>query len=115
VDYRITHPSGEIRDIHGVGRPILGPSGDLVEFVGSVIDVTERKQAEDKIRQSEAELRQLVDAIPQQVFVFSPDWSPLFANRQERDYTGLSSEDVRSRTPHALVRRWNRYRRSQAG
>ena len=56
VDYRITHPGGEVRDIHAVGHPILGPSGDLVELVGSVIDITERKQAEDSIRQSEAYL-----------------------------------------------------------
>src|SRR5258708_26475967 len=29
-DYRIVHPGGEIRDIHGVGHPVLSPSGDLV-------------------------------------------------------------------------------------
>ena len=59
VDYRIIHPSGEIRNIHAVGHPILGPSGDLVEFVGSVIDVTERKQAEkerERLREAQSEL-----------------------------------------------------------
>jgi PAS domain S-box-containing protein len=58
-DYRIVHPSGEIRDIHTVGRPVFSPSGDLVEFVGTVIDVTERKRAEDereRLRQAQAEL-----------------------------------------------------------
>jgi formate hydrogenlyase transcriptional activator len=103
AEYRVIHPGGEIRDIHSIGHPVLGPSGELVEFVGSVMDVTERKRAEDKIRQSEVELRQLVDAIPQQVFVFSPDWSPIFANQQERDYTGLSSEEVRSKDAVARV------------
>jgi PAS domain-containing protein len=73
VDYRIIHPGGEIRDIHAVGHPVLGPSGDLVEFVGSVIDVTERKQAEDNIRQSENELRHILDFAPQQVAVLGPD------------------------------------------
>ena len=43
-------------------------------------------------RQSERELRQLIDVIPQQVYVFDEDWSPLFANEQEREYTGLTSE-----------------------
>jgi PAS domain S-box-containing protein len=59
LDYRIVHPAGEIRDIHLVGHPILNSSGDLVEFVGTVIDVTERKRAEEereKFRQTLAEL-----------------------------------------------------------
>src|SRR5450755_807519 len=43
LDYRIIHPGGEIRDIHVIGHPVLNPSGDLVEFVGTVIDVTELK------------------------------------------------------------------------
>jgi PAS domain S-box-containing protein len=56
VDYRILHPRGEIRDMHGIGRPVFSPSGDLVEFVGTVMDVTERKRAEGALRRSEAYL-----------------------------------------------------------
>ena len=56
AEYRIIHPGGEIRNIHTVGHPILDASGDLVELVGTAIDVTERRQAEDNIRQSEAYL-----------------------------------------------------------
>jgi PAS domain S-box-containing protein len=48
MDYRIVHPGGEIRDIHVVAHPVLSSSGDLVEFVGTVIDVTERKRAEEE-------------------------------------------------------------------
>ncbi len=56
ADYRIVHPSGEVRDIHVVSHPVFSPSGELVEFVGTVMDVTERKHAEDKLKQSEAYL-----------------------------------------------------------
>jgi PAS domain S-box-containing protein len=59
VNYRIIHPNGEIRDIHAIGHPILGPSGDLVEFVGTGIDITERKRAEEereRLRQAQADL-----------------------------------------------------------
>jgi PAS domain S-box-containing protein len=56
MDYRIVHPGGEIRDIHTVGHPVLSPSGDLVEFVGTVIDITERKQAEEALRRAQADL-----------------------------------------------------------
>ena len=59
VDYRIVHPGGDVRDIHTVGHPVLSPSGDVVEFVGTVIDVTERRQAEkerERLRQVQADL-----------------------------------------------------------
>ena len=58
-DYRIVHPGGEIRDARSVGHPILGPSGDLVEYVGTIIDVTDRRQAEkerERLREAQADL-----------------------------------------------------------
>ena len=59
LDYRVIHPGGEIRDIHVVGHPVPGPSGDFVEFVGTVMDITERKRAEEereRLRQAQADL-----------------------------------------------------------
>ena len=58
-DFRIIHPSGAIRDIHVVGHPVLDPSGELIESVGTVIDVTERKRAEEereRLRQAQDDL-----------------------------------------------------------
>jgi len=59
VDYRIVLPGGSIRHVRSIGHPVFKASGDLVEFVGTAVDVTERKHAEaarDKLRQLEAEL-----------------------------------------------------------
>ena len=55
-DYRILHPGGDIRDIHTVGHPVFSPSGDLTEYVGTVMDITERKRAEEALHQTQAEL-----------------------------------------------------------
>src|SRR4029077_20096510 len=55
ADYRIVHLDGPVRDIHAVGHPVLSTSGHLVEFVGTVIDVTERRRTE----RERARLRQL--------------------------------------------------------
>jgi PAS domain S-box-containing protein len=58
-DYRIIHPSGEIRDIHTIGHPVFSPAGDLVEFVGTVIDITERKRAE-AMRDGESRILEMI-------------------------------------------------------
>jgi PAS domain S-box-containing protein len=55
-DFRIILPDGAVRNIHSVGRPILNQSGDVVEFVGAAMDVTERKQAEEALRQAHVDL-----------------------------------------------------------
>jgi PAS domain S-box-containing protein len=54
LDYRIVHPDKRVRDIHCVAHVVLDRSGELVEIVGTVIDITERKRAEEAIRRSEA-------------------------------------------------------------
>jgi PAS domain S-box-containing protein len=63
LNYRIVRPGGEIRDIHGVGHPVLRPSSDLVEFVGTVMDVTERKRGEQATRLLAAVVESSHDAI----------------------------------------------------
>src|SRR5437868_5688163 len=53
TDYRIVHPNGDVKDIHAVGHPVSDEAGHFVEFVGTVIDITERKRAEEAVRASE--------------------------------------------------------------
>jgi PAS domain S-box-containing protein len=59
VEFRILLPSGTVRYIHTVGHPVVNASGDLVEFVGSSIDVTERKRAE-ALREGESRILEMI-------------------------------------------------------
>src|ERR1700675_4619564 len=56
VDYRIVLPDGTIKHLHTIGHPILDESGELVEFVGTAMEVTASKQAEEALRRSEGYL-----------------------------------------------------------
>jgi len=56
VEFRILLPCGTIKWIHTVAHPVLNASGDLVQFVGTSSDITERKCAEDVLRRSETYL-----------------------------------------------------------
>src|SRR5918999_946683 len=50
--YRVLHPDGSITHIHQVGHPVLDANGRLVEFIGTVVDVTERMRAERRLRRA---------------------------------------------------------------
>jgi PAS domain S-box-containing protein len=63
TDYRVVHPSGTITNIHVVGHPVCDDVGNLVEFVGTVIDITEAKRAEEALRASEQVARGQVEAL----------------------------------------------------
>jgi PAS domain S-box-containing protein len=103
VDFRIVHPDGAVRDIHSIGHPVFSPSGDLIKFVGTVIDVTERKQAEEERRRSEIELRQMLDFTPQLIAVYGPDRERLYANRGALDYLSMSLDDWRQKNVGAQI------------
>lgn len=59
VEFRTVTPDGSVKQIHGIGHPVLSPSGELVQVVGTMIDVTERTRADEareRLRQLEADL-----------------------------------------------------------
>jgi PAS domain S-box-containing protein len=63
TDFRIVHPNGDVKDIHAVGHPVSDEAGRFVEFVGTVIDITESKRAEAALRASEQVARGQVEAL----------------------------------------------------
>ncbi len=71
TEYRVVHPNGDVKDIHAVGHPVSGEGGHFVEFVGSVIDITERKRAEEALRASEQLARGQVEALAQSLDVLA--------------------------------------------
>jgi PAS domain S-box-containing protein len=90
-EYRLLFPDGRVKYVRGLARPLETASDDL-EFAGAVIDITEAKRAEEKIRLSERELRTLIEAIPAYVGTNQPDGSVDFISQSWLDYTGFSRE-----------------------
>ncbi len=68
------------------------------EGVAFVLDLSEQKRAEEKIREQEREFQQILDLAPQLVAVYGPNRERLYANRIMLDYLGLSLEEWRRRS-----------------
>jgi PAS domain S-box-containing protein len=85
------------------GRPQRDAEGRVVRWYNLVTDIDDRKRAEDElerafdeIAKSEAELRTIIDAIPQLIVALGADGQFLDANQAVQKYTGLTKEEVRS-------------------
>jgi PAS domain S-box-containing protein len=102
IDFRILLPGGEVKHVHNLGHPVLNPVGELVEYLGTTVDVTEQvkarvalEEAFSKIKKSESSLRLIIDTIPTLAWSIEPDGSVEFVNRRWCNYTGLTIEQAR--------------------
>jgi len=95
-NYRIVLPDGSIRHIHSLGHPVFDESGSLAEFFGMTMDVTERKQAEDQLREGARTLRLTTETIPHLIWSARPDGYIDYCNQRLLDFTGMTMAQIRS-------------------
>src|ERR1700730_6656109 len=94
VDFRIALPDGSIKRIHSVGHPVVGSDGDVIELIGTHVDITEQyaakaalQKAFDEIMKSEDRFRLVIDTVPALVWRSRHDGTAEFFNQPSLDYT----------------------------
>src|ERR1700754_515634 len=92
--YRIVLPDGTVKHLESIGQPVFSTNGELVEVVATQIDVTERKRAEEALRESEAKIRRLVDSNIIGIFVWDFDGRILEANDEFLRMVSYGREDL---------------------
>jgi PAS domain S-box-containing protein len=127
VDFRVALPDGSVKHIHSVGHPVVNSDGEVVELIGTHLDVTEQYEANEKlqrafdeIKKSEDRLRLVIDTIPTLVWRAGPEGIPDFLNQQALDYTGLSLDQAATGWPRAfhpndkkgMLQKWSAIRES---
>ena len=93
LEHRLLLPDGSLKHLRVTGHGVRTASGEL-EFVGAVSDVTAAKLAEQQIRRSEREFRDIVNAIPQLIVALAPSGEVLYVNDAVLEFSGLSVADV---------------------
>jgi PAS domain S-box-containing protein len=109
VDFRIVLPDGLVKRARSVGHPVVNNAGDVIELVGTHVDVTEQYEAKerlqaafDELKRSEDRLRLVIDTIPTLVWRAGPEGSLDFLNQPALDYTGLSLDQAEMGWPRAF-------------
>jgi PAS domain S-box-containing protein len=94
MEYRLLRADGEYRWLLDKGVPRYTPVGEFAGYIGGCIDITEQKQAEHTLRESEAGLRELADAMPQIVWTATADGRLDYFNRRWYDITGAEESTL---------------------
>jgi formate hydrogenlyase transcriptional activator len=77
-------------------EPLRDEAGRIVRWYGTSTDIHALKETEERLREDERELRQIIDSIPQAIVVLDPAGAALYANRATLDYTGVAAAEVAS-------------------
>ncbi|MEA2821685.1 MAG: hypothetical protein QOJ86_3689 [Bradyrhizobium sp.] len=109
VDFRVALPDGSVKHIHSVGHPVVDSDGEVVELIGTHLDVSEQYEAKEKlqrafdeIKKSEDRLQLVIDTIPTLVWRAGPEGIPDFLNQPALDYTGISLDRAATDWPRAF-------------
>jgi PAS domain S-box-containing protein len=88
LEYRLRRQDGEYRWVIDSAASRLSPNGEFLGYIGSVIDITDRKRAETALEESEEHFRMLTDNAPTLIWVDGPTGCE-FVNQSYLDYLGL--------------------------
>lgn len=93
-EHRIVLPDGTVKHIHVIGHPVLAENGQLIEYVGTAMDVTERKLAEDELRKHQDHLEDLVEQRTQELAEAKARAEA--ANREKSRFLANMSHELRT-------------------
>jgi PAS domain S-box-containing protein len=80
IEYRMRRHDGVYRDLLARGFPVFREDGSIREWVGTCIDITERRQAEDALQESEDRIHLLLDSAAEAIYGIDMNGNCTFCN-----------------------------------
>ena len=98
-----TYDVGEIKHTVTARFPIRAADGSISHIGVVIIDISDRVEAENKLRDSEARLSAMLDHAPMTMYLKDRDGHYCIANRFMAEQVGMTSEELRKLTPRDLL------------
>jgi PAS domain S-box-containing protein len=96
ISYRMLRPDGSVVWVEKTAHAMFDEQGRMVRVVGMVADITERKKAEETLRESEGRFRLVANTAPVMIWMSGVDKKPTYFNQLWQDFTGLSETDLKN-------------------
>ena len=93
TQFRFRRADGEYRWFKSFGLPRFTADGTFIGYVGSSVDVTDLKNVEEALRESEARFRYMADNAPVMIWVSGADKKSTYFNKNWLDFTGHTLEE----------------------
>lgn len=94
IEYRIVLPNGSVKHIRCMGRPVINEAGDISELVATEMDITERRRAEEALKESEDRYRDLVENSQDLICTHNVEGIILSVNEAPLRILGYSREEL---------------------
>jgi PAS domain S-box-containing protein len=102
LEYRVVWPDGTLHWVSAEGQAYRDATGKPIRVVGVAIDITERKQAEEALRDSEARLQAVLDNATAVIYVKDLQSRYILINHRYETLFHLNREEVRGKTDHDI-------------
>jgi PAS domain S-box-containing protein len=100
---RFRGADGQYRWFAVSGAPLKAGDGRVLRWYGVMIDIDDRRKAEEAIRESEYKLRQIINTVPGLIWSMAPDGEPTHVSQRILDYSGMRFEEFKHRGWEALM------------
>ena len=95
AEYRLRRVDGDYRWVMDSASPRFDERGRFLGYIGTVVDITERRSAEEELQASQRRYRTVTELIPQLLWACDREGAPVYFNRRWYEYTGMADGETR--------------------
>ncbi len=100
VEHRLLFPDGRVKYIHERGEPYYDKEGTPIRFIGTSLEITERKRSERELEKTQAQLSAIISTIPDLIWVKNEEGAYMICNPALERFLGMQKSEIIGKTDY---------------